>query len=90
MGVKGDEFPLQGQGTESLVGYGATPHVMTIIIKNALSNILAKADSGAEFFNSLSVTMKNKVVSGAVNITIRQSGNYDSRQNIFAFKRSGG
>ena len=26
MGVKGDEFPLQGQGTASLVGYGATPH----------------------------------------------------------------
>jgi len=39
MGVKGDEFPLQGQGTESLVGYGATPHVMTIIIKNALGYV---------------------------------------------------
>ena len=27
MGVKGDKFPLQGAGTESLLGYGAKPRV---------------------------------------------------------------
>jgi len=26
MGVKGDEFPLQGAGTESLLGCGAKSH----------------------------------------------------------------
>ncbi|MBO6303523.1 MAG: LCP family protein [Selenomonadaceae bacterium] len=67
MGVKGDEFPLQGAGTESLLGFGAKPQERENLLKKnkffmvmfLLFCFMAAVLAGAYFASHTIPTKKN-------------------------------